>query len=187
MGAPNPLPTLVNQTSFEYTSTSSTFIMDIGGLVALNITFLSPVNPTDLNRQSLTFSYLDVIVSSADGNAHDVQLYTDITAGQSQLKFPDSPRSSLTILPQSGRQATEVLLPNGNMASLQMAAPRSLTINSTGKSSYSGLRPSVRISRGPSAFLRSDIHSRLDMLIWSLVQIRLTMAIGTGQPTTLPI
>lgn len=59
--------------------------MDVGGLVTMNITFLSPVNPTDLMRQSLTFSYLDVVVLSADGTSHDVQLYTDITAGQSQL------------------------------------------------------------------------------------------------------
>lgn len=55
--------------------------MDVGGLVTMNITFLSPVNPNDLRRQSLTFSYLDVVVSSADGASHDVQLYSDVTAG----------------------------------------------------------------------------------------------------------
>ncbi len=81
MGAPAPFPTAVTQTSYEYTSTRSTFIMDVGGLVTMNITFLSPVNPTDLMRQSLTFSYLDVVVASSDGASHDVQLYTDITAG----------------------------------------------------------------------------------------------------------
>ena len=57
--------------------------MDVGNVVTMNITFLSPVNPTDMKRQSLPFSYLDVAVSSADGASHDVQLYTDITAGQS--------------------------------------------------------------------------------------------------------
>ena len=82
MGAPYPEPTAVAQTSFEYTSTRSTFIMDVGGLVAMNITFLSPLTPTDMMRQSLPFSYLDVVVSSSDGVAHDVQLYTDITAGK---------------------------------------------------------------------------------------------------------
>lgn len=98
MGAPAPLPTIVNQTSFEYTSTRSTFIMDVGGLVTMNITFLSPVNPTDLMRQSLPFSYLDVVVSSADGALHDVQLYTDITAGQSQPKALDHFSGPLTSL-----------------------------------------------------------------------------------------
>ena len=57
--------------------------MDVGGLVTMNITFLSPVNPTDLMRQSLTFSYLDVAVASSDGAPHDVQLYADMTAGES--------------------------------------------------------------------------------------------------------
>lgn len=56
--------------------------MDVGGLVNLRITFLSPVNPDDLMRQSLTFSYVDVVVESADGRPHDVQVYTDITAGE---------------------------------------------------------------------------------------------------------
>ena len=57
--------------------------MDVAGLVEMNITFLSPVTPTDLMRQSLVFSYLDVSVTSTDGAAHDVQLYADITAGKS--------------------------------------------------------------------------------------------------------
>ncbi len=81
MGAPAPLPTVVTQTSFEYTSTRSTFIMDVSGLVGMNITFLSPLTPTDMTRQSLPFSYVDVIVSSSDGATHNVQVYTDITAG----------------------------------------------------------------------------------------------------------
>ena len=83
MGAPAPSPTIVTQIAFEYTSTRSTFIMDVAGLVEMNITFLSPINPTDLKRQSLIFSYLDVSVTSTDGATHDVQLYTDITAGRS--------------------------------------------------------------------------------------------------------
>ena len=83
MGRPDPLPTVVTQTSFEYTSTRSSFVMDVAGLVEMNITFLSPITPTDLKRQSLVFSYLDISVTSTDGAAHDVQLYADITAGKS--------------------------------------------------------------------------------------------------------
>ena len=56
--------------------------MDVDGKVSMNITFLSPVFPTDEQRQSLAFSYLNVDVESADGAAHDVQLYTDISAGK---------------------------------------------------------------------------------------------------------
>ena len=82
MGAPAPFPADVNQTSFEYTSTRSTFVMDVGGVVEINVTFLSPLYPTDMMRQSLPFSYLNVLVSSSDGGDHDVQLYADITAGE---------------------------------------------------------------------------------------------------------
>jgi len=48
----------------------------------MNITFLSPLTPGDHKRQSLIFTYLDVAVQSLDGNSHDVQLYTDISAGK---------------------------------------------------------------------------------------------------------
>ncbi|KAI1121927.1 glutaminase GtaA [Nemania abortiva] len=69
----------VDQTEFSYTSTRSNFVMNVGGKVEMNITFLSPVTPTDLKRQSLTFSYLDVGVHSLDGAKHDVQLYADVS------------------------------------------------------------------------------------------------------------
>jgi hypothetical protein len=52
MGKPDPLPTVVNQTSFQYTSTRSIFSMIAGG-VDITVTFLSPVTPEDLLRQSM--------------------------------------------------------------------------------------------------------------------------------------
>ena len=81
MGAPTPLPTVVSQNSYEYSSTRSIFIMSAGA-VTMTITYLSPIFPTDLKRQSLPFSYVDVSISSSDGTPHDVQLYTDVTAGK---------------------------------------------------------------------------------------------------------
>ena len=81
----NPGPQSVTQTAFEYTSTKSVFTMNVGGRVEMNITFLSPVTPEDMKRQSLIFSYLDVGVQSLDGHSHNVQLYTDISAGKSSL------------------------------------------------------------------------------------------------------
>ncbi|PLB33282.1 glutaminase GtaA [Aspergillus candidus] len=78
MGLPGSLT--VNQTAFEYTSTKSIFTMHVGDAVEMKITFLSPITPQDLRRQSLSFSYLHVDVVSLDGKAHDVQLYSDISA-----------------------------------------------------------------------------------------------------------
>ncbi|KAB8213432.1 hypothetical protein BDV33DRAFT_210208 [Aspergillus novoparasiticus] len=71
----------VNQTSYEYTSTSSVFTMWVGDMVEMKVTFLSPVTPNDLRRQSLVFSYLNVEAESIDSNPHDIQVYSDISAG----------------------------------------------------------------------------------------------------------
>lgn len=82
MGAPSGFRNVVNQTSFEYTSTKSIFTFNADNKVQLKVTFLSPLTPTDLKRQSLIFSYMDVEVSTLDGSEHSVQIYTDISAGQ---------------------------------------------------------------------------------------------------------
>ncbi|CZR65302.1 probable glutaminase GtaA [Phialocephala subalpina] len=79
MGNPGGALT-VSQKAFEYTSTKSMFTMNVGGLVEMNITFMSPLTPNDQKRQSLLFSYLEVVVQSLDGPSHEVQLYTDISA-----------------------------------------------------------------------------------------------------------
>lgn len=81
MGNPANAGDAVTQTEFQYTSTRSIFTMNVGGKVEMNITFLSPIYPDDEKRQTLVFTYLDVSVQSMDGNAHDVQLYSDISAG----------------------------------------------------------------------------------------------------------
>jgi hypothetical protein len=81
MGLPGS--TTVNQTAFEYTSTKTIFTMNVQDNVEMNITFMSPITPSDFKRQSLVFSYLNVEVSSLDGHDHNVQVYADISAGKS--------------------------------------------------------------------------------------------------------
>ena len=85
----------VQQTSFEYTSTKSIFQLSVAGKVALEVTFLSPVTPDDLQRQSLVGSYMEVSVRSIDGAAHDVQLYSDISAGKSLSVTPNFHNSEI--------------------------------------------------------------------------------------------
>jgi hypothetical protein len=101
MGAPANAGAEVTQTGFEYTSTKSIFTMNAGGLVELNVTFLSPLYPKDQKRQSLVFSYLDVVVQSLDGKAHDVQLYADISAG------------AFAITPHYGRMSADQMIRMG--------------------------------------------------------------------------
>jgi hypothetical protein len=79
MGAPSG-PAVANQISFEYTSTRSVFTLSVDGKVGMNVTFLSPVEPLDLRRQSIPASYMNVEVFSIDGAEHKVQLYSDVSA-----------------------------------------------------------------------------------------------------------
>lgn len=72
LGNPRPLPQMVDQVSSSYTSTHSIFILDVGGLISMNVTFMSPVTPGDRLRQSFPVSYLNVEVELADDNEHDV-------------------------------------------------------------------------------------------------------------------
>jgi hypothetical protein len=80
MGAPGGVPR-AKQISAEYTSTRSIFVIHAGP-AEIKVTFLSPLTPNDLMRQSLVFSYMNVEVSLLDDKMHDVQLYTDISAGK---------------------------------------------------------------------------------------------------------
>ncbi|WP_079178259.1 glutaminase family protein [Streptomyces mangrovisoli] len=82
LGAPSvadhPLSRGAVQRSLTITATRSAFVFEAGG-VQLDLTFLSPVEPGDLRRQSMPLSYLVADVRSADGKAHDVSLYFDIS------------------------------------------------------------------------------------------------------------
>lgn len=80
MGAA-PGPAVANQTSVTYTSTNTVFTFDVEGKVTLKATFLSPIYPNDLLKQSLQHSYIDVTAVSADGASHSVQVYFD-TSGE---------------------------------------------------------------------------------------------------------
>lgn len=81
MGAA-PGPATVTQTSLEYTSTRSIFTFDVNGAVTLTATFLSPIFPNDMSRQSQQFSYIAIEAQSADGASHDVQVYMDVSGGE---------------------------------------------------------------------------------------------------------
>ncbi|KAJ3558367.1 hypothetical protein NM688_g972 [Phlebia brevispora] len=68
-----------SQKSLTFTATQSIFVMTAGP-VDLTVSFLSPVEPDDLVKQSFPFSYLTLSASPNDGKSHSVQVYTDISA-----------------------------------------------------------------------------------------------------------
>ncbi|KAJ7662636.1 hypothetical protein DFH06DRAFT_1042656 [Mycena polygramma] len=49
------------------------------GPMQLNVTFLSPIEPSDWGRQSFPFSYVYVDGKATDGKQHSIQLYSDIS------------------------------------------------------------------------------------------------------------
>ncbi|KAH9938228.1 DUF1793-domain-containing protein [Fomitopsis serialis] len=68
-----------SQKSAEFTSTQSIFVLTAGG-IDLTVTFLSPVEPSDLLNQSIPFSYMALSAASNDGQSHTVSVYSDISA-----------------------------------------------------------------------------------------------------------
>ncbi|KAH0587710.1 hypothetical protein H2248_006474 [Termitomyces sp. 'cryptogamus'] len=67
------------QKSSQFTATRSIFVLTAGS-VDVTVTFLSPVEATDLVKQSTPFAYMAVSAASNDNAAHSVQVYSDITA-----------------------------------------------------------------------------------------------------------
>jgi len=71
--------TTMQQTSLQVTSTRSIYTLTGGG-ITLKVTFFSPVDPADVQRQSVPFSYVTVNAVSSDGGTHQVSVYLDISA-----------------------------------------------------------------------------------------------------------
>ncbi|CCM04857.1 uncharacterized protein FIBRA_07050 [Fibroporia radiculosa] len=71
--------TIARLVSTTITPTQTIQIIEAGPM-NMTVTFLSPVEPSDWVKQSLSFSYLAVGAESTDGKAHSVQVYSEITA-----------------------------------------------------------------------------------------------------------
>ncbi|MEY9964969.1 hypothetical protein ABIA33_003011 [Streptacidiphilus sp. MAP12-16] len=80
-GAPSSavVPNTMTQVSLQVTATRSIYTLSGGG-VTLTVTFFSPVDLGNLQRQCLPFSYVTMQAASADGGSHTVDLHLDISA-----------------------------------------------------------------------------------------------------------
>jgi len=82
-GAPalpsGPALTPMTQASLQVTGTRSIYTLTGGG-VTLTVTFFSPVDPANLQRQSVPFGYVSIQAASTDGRAHSVDLHFDTSA-----------------------------------------------------------------------------------------------------------
>jgi uncharacterized protein YqiB (DUF1249 family) len=68
----------LEQTHLAVTATRSVFTLQAGG-VQLTLEYLSPIEPGDLQRQSIPMAWVLVTARSIDGASHDVSVYLDIT------------------------------------------------------------------------------------------------------------
>ncbi|GAA5819993.1 hypothetical protein JCM3770_006817 [Rhodotorula araucariae] len=69
---------VARQTAFRYTATRSVFTFEAAA-VNFTATFLSPITPNEIVRQSLPFSYLIVDVDHEAVKRHSISVYTDIS------------------------------------------------------------------------------------------------------------
>src|SRR5579875_1220409 len=76
-GAPGTGAAL-EQTHLTLTATRSVFTLQGGG-VEITLEYLSPIEPGDLQRQSIPMAWVLVTARSIDGASHDVSLYLDIS------------------------------------------------------------------------------------------------------------
>ncbi|PCH43484.1 hypothetical protein WOLCODRAFT_103601 [Wolfiporia cocos MD-104 SS10] len=74
-----PILRQVESLSTVITPTRTIQHLQAGGM-DITVTYLSPIEPSDWSKQSMPFSYMAVNASSSDGQAHEVQLYSDISA-----------------------------------------------------------------------------------------------------------
>ena len=96
----NPVAALA-QTRLTLTATRSVFTFQSGG-VQITLEYLSPIEPGDLQRQSIPMAWVLVTAQSIDGASHDVSLYLDVSgewlSGDPSQQFTWAPLS----VPSSG-------------------------------------------------------------------------------------
>jgi hypothetical protein len=67
---------VMTQTAVQLTATRSIYTLTAGG-ITLTVTFFSPVDVGNLQRQSVPFSYVTMQAASNDGRSHTVDLHFD--------------------------------------------------------------------------------------------------------------
>ncbi|WP_405578904.1 glutaminase domain-containing protein [Streptomyces sp. NBC_01190] len=133
-GAPavpgGPTLTAMQQVSLQLTATRSIFTLSGGG-VTLTVTFFSPVDLGNTQRQSVPLSYVTVRAAGNDGRAHTVDVHLDVSGEwvhgdvTTPITWARQQAGPMTVL--SCRPAAPgVLQENGDQASwgsLVLAAP----------------------------------------------------------------
>lgn len=146
------------------------------GPVDLTISFLSPITPDDLTRQSLPYSYLTITAESNDGEGHDVQLYTDISAKlvgndwdakvnwttetSGSMVFHQIQRQEPVAFGEIDDLSVQLSLPNSDLVLLTSDFLTSRCSTLAGSLVYaSSSNPSTTYATGPGPALRQTFQS----------------------------
>ncbi|KAH9980459.1 hypothetical protein BJV74DRAFT_887813 [Russula compacta] len=105
---------LANVTGLFLTPTRTIFTLEVGP-VEVDVTFFSPIEPDDLVRQSIPFTYISFDFRVTDGYGHEIQLYMHMQSGI----FFDSNAENITwSVVSTGRSVYEMTqLPNQHLFS----------------------------------------------------------------------
>lgn len=198
-------------TNLEITPTRTIYTQQAGSM-KLVITSFSPIEPTDLAKQSLPFSYLSFEASSTDGKSHSVQVFsgispewcsgnrTDIVTWSTNTTqdsiFHTIQLQQLQPFTEISQQAQDAVVyfampigPNvtATIASAKDAHPQ---FAQNGSLSSPPLAPPDDIDRSPQDFFAlavdlGDITSTETPIVWSLGVVRnatTTYTTGSGNP-----
>ncbi|KAJ7599409.1 hypothetical protein C8J56DRAFT_769937 [Mycena floridula] len=188
LGKPGNFNATVLQRS-EVTPTRSIFAV-VAGPVLLNITFLSPIEPSDLVKQSLPFSYLSVDVTSLDGKAHAVELYSDISAewisgDRNNRAVWTTAHTESSVYHQATRQVPDSMQESANIAedSIVYYGMKS----SPGLSFQSGQDTVVRTQFGSQGKLTGAQDTEFRQIQNNYVVFGLSVDLGTISATDSPL
>ncbi|KAF9445097.1 hypothetical protein P691DRAFT_735541 [Macrolepiota fuliginosa MF-IS2] len=105
----------------EISPTKSVFRLQAGPM-QFNVTFFTPIEPTDYVRQSTPFSYMFVDAFAAtDAQAHNVQVYTDISAewvtrDDTQVVVWNTTETDTMVYHNVTKRSPSPMTENGNIA-----------------------------------------------------------------------
>jgi Domain of unknown function (DUF5127)/Domain of unknown function (DUF4965)/Domain of unknown function (DUF1793)/Ricin-type beta-trefoil lectin domain-like/Domain of unknown function (DUF4964) len=185
----------MTQTNLTVTATQSIFTFQAGG-ITLILTFLSPIEARDIQRQSIPLGYVAAKVKSNDGKTHTVSLYFDISAEWSHSDTTQQVTWTRSEVPHGGGFLTSLTF---NLVAPQVLAELSdystwgkpvwATVNATIVTSQIGADTVVRAQAAQHGVLTNAIDTAEPRAInnaWPVLGFNFALG-SVGNSMTAPI
>ncbi|KAE9404337.1 DUF1793-domain-containing protein, partial [Gymnopus androsaceus JB14] len=175
--------------SSEITPTSTKFSV-IAGSILLNLTFLSPIEPSDWVKQSLPFIYLSLEATSIDRQSHDVQVYSDISAewisgNRANNATWKTTQTSTSVFHQAQLQSPQPMVEINNIAEDQTVYYSMQTVP---KMTYqTGQDSAVRGQFGTNGVLTNQQDTKFRPINEDFVVLGLSVDLGNNTDFNTPV